>query len=191
MLPCSFHVAPAAAATTSAGGASDDNLRILCLRITAKDQKHHADVDRLAGRVKYSNTLGGAMYPGGMLSYRRHVIAILAGVGCALALATSAFAGGSSQQIYRDYAKDGKINGHYTVAQLQAALHDSTAQGYSPQFPSAVRQQIASHGVLAASANTPKRGTLPFTGLDIGLVAGGAVLLLLLGFGLRKVGRAT
>jgi hypothetical protein len=131
------------------------------------------------------------MYPGGMRSYRWRIVTVLAGVGCALALAASAFAGGSSQQIYRDYAKDGKINGHYSVSQLQAALHDATAQGYSPQFPSAVRQQIANHGVLAAAANTPTRSTLPFTGLDIGLVAGGAFVLLLLGFGLRKVGRST
>lgn len=43
-------------------------------------------------------------------------------------------------------------------------------------------------GVAGTQAvNTP--GTLPFTGLDLALIAGGGLLLLLTGWTLRRVGR--
>jgi len=32
-------------------------------------------------------------------------------------------------------------------------------------------------------------GTLPFTGLDLGLILGGGILLVLVGIGLRRLGR--
>ncbi len=42
----------------------------------------------------------------------------------------------------------------------------------------------------SATAARPRRGTeLPFTGLDLKLVAGGGILLLALGFGVRRVSR--
>lgn len=40
------------------------------------------------------------------------------------------------------------------------------------------------------SAAKPSSGTLPFTGLDLGLVAGGAMLLVLAGFAIRRSGRS-
>ncbi|HEY8775093.1 MAG TPA: hypothetical protein VIM23_11680 [Gaiellaceae bacterium] len=44
-----------------------------------------------------------------------------------------------------------------------------------------VQQGVAGQGV--------KAGTLPFTGLDLGLVVGGGMLLLLTGWTLRRAGR--
>jgi|1186.fasta_scaffold91012_2 hypothetical protein len=120
-------------------------------------------------------------------------LAILAvAIASALAIATAASAGGSSQQIYNDYAKDGQINGHYSVAQLQSALHDSIAQGYPrANYHSAVQQQMAGVAGVQATQTPTQSGALPFTGLDVGVVVGVALLLIALGYGLRRAGRST
>jgi len=49
-----------------------------------------------------------------------------------------------------------------------------------------VDQQVGSAG----DAGDVVTGTLPFTGLDLALLAAGATFLLLLGWGFRRLGRA-
>lgn len=46
-------------------------------------------------------------------------------------------------------------------------------------------------GVSGTPAQETVSGTLPFTGLDLGLIVAAAVLLVVLGFGLRRIGRRT
>jgi hypothetical protein len=93
-------------------------------------------------------------------------------------------AAATSRQIYADFAAHGKIQGHYSRAQLETALKDALAEGYgrpaSAGVRSAVEQQL----------NTPAAaGALPFTGADLTLIALGGGVLLGLGGTLRRVGR--
>jgi hypothetical protein len=69
----------------------------------------------------------------------------------------------------------------YTKPQLEAALKDAIAQGYAPTSGVAsARHDLARTRVAAA---------LPFTGVDLGLIAAGGGALLLLGGGLRRLGQ--
>jgi hypothetical protein len=97
--------------------------------------------------------------------------------------AAPAALGATPQQIYRDYKDNGRLDHTYSQADLQRALRDAALQGY-PR----VGVQGAVEQALGARAVKPKGG-LPFTGLDLALLAAGGGLLLVAGAGLRKVGR--
>jgi hypothetical protein len=111
----------------------------------------------------------------------------------------------SPRQIYRDFADNGRLDGTYSRADLQRALQDAAVQGYGQPnvvvtMRPAVQQQLRHSGVAGAQATKtqtqthPLRaqaaaaGTLPFTGLDVALIAIGGGGLLLLGGGLRRLG---
>ena len=49
-----------------------------------------------------------------------------------------------------------------------------------------VQHAVQSHGTLAATAQS---GTLPFTGLSLGLIVGAALLLVAVGVVMRRAGR--
>jgi hypothetical protein len=98
--------------------------------------------------------------------------------------ATPAALGATPQQIYRDYADNGRLDHQYTKADLQRALRDAALQGYPHVgVQGAVQQALGAQAVKA-------KGGLPFTGLDLGLMAAGGALLLAAGTGLRRLGRA-
>jgi hypothetical protein len=102
-------------------------------------------------------------------------------------LALPATAGATApRQIYADFAAHGKLQGHYTRSQLEAALRDAIAEGYAPTRSSGVKAAVYQqlHATPAAAG-----GTLPFTGADLTLIALGGGGLLLLGGGLRRLGR--
>ncbi|MGZ4256572.1 MAG: hypothetical protein ACXVRE_02275 [Gaiellaceae bacterium] len=104
----------------------------------------------------------------------------------AVAIAPAALAAGATpQQIQRDYALHGKLTQTYSRADLQRAQRDTALQGYPH-----VGVQGAVAQALGAQAVKPTSGGLPFTGLDLTLMAAGGALLLATGVGLRKVGRA-
>jgi hypothetical protein len=127
----------------------------------------------------------------------------------ALALIGAAGAGAATpRQIYSDYADNGRLDGHYSKADLQAALNDALIEGYGGAsggaLGPAVQKALSGRptaGVLGArhakqaSAAAPlavaSRSTLPFTGIDLALIAVGGGLLLLVGGGLRRAGRRT
>jgi len=92
--------------------------------------------------------------------------------------------GATPQQIYRDYADNGRLDAKYSQADLQRAQKDSALQGYPH-----VGVQGAVEQALGAQA-VKSKGGLPFTGLDLALLAAGGGLLLVAGTGLRKFGRA-
>lgn len=102
----------------------------------------------------------------------------------ALALGAVPAMGATPQQIYRDYADNGRLDHKYSQADLQRAQRDAALQGY-PRVgvQGAVEQALGAQGVKAS-------GGLPFTGLDLALLAAGGALLLIAGTGLRKFGKA-
>jgi len=101
----------------------------------------------------------------------------------ALALGAGSALGATPQQIYRDYADNGRLDHKYSQADLQRALRDAALQGYpSVGVQGAVEQAL---GARAVKTN----GGLPFTGLDLALLGAGGALLLVAGTGLRKLGR--
>ena len=128
----------------------------------------------------------------------------------AAVIAASGALAATPQEIYRDYADNGRLDGKYTPADLQSALKNAAVQQYggsgSEGLPPAVEEEIddstsggTSGGTTTggtaggqASSGTPPvqaSGGLPFTGLDLGLIAAGALGLILLGTALRRVAK--
>jgi hypothetical protein len=88
------------------------------------------------------------------------------------------------QQIYRDYAQHGRLTHNYSRSDLNRALRDASLQGYPRAgVQGAVQQALGAQAVKS-------RGGLPFTGLDLAVMAAGGALLLVAGTGLRTLGRA-
>lgn len=125
---------------------------------------------------------------------------------------SSAFAATPSE-IAKDLA-DGKLDGTYSQQELANYLKNATLQGYppAPQPPGgeAPANPPASGGVAGAQSPPPagsqgpaggvqgeqsplgetqQVGSLPFTGVDLMLLAAGGAALLLIGLGARRVGR--
>ena len=92
--------------------------------------------------------------------------------------------GATPQRIYRDYADNGRLDHKYSQADLRRAQRDAVSQGYPKVgVEGAVAQALAAQPVKA-------KGSLPFTGLDLALMAVGGGMLLAVGTGLRKLARA-
>src|SRR5437868_12738579 len=100
----------------------------------------------------------------------------LAAASAALSLAGGAFAA-TPQQIYRD-AADGKLNHHYSPADLRRAAHNATLSGYGNQVINIIIKNVNKqvftppkmhmHGPPPVpSHHVPPQGTLPFTGSDL------------------------
>ncbi|HSC49585.1 MAG TPA: hypothetical protein VLD16_04910, partial [Gaiellaceae bacterium] len=107
-------------------------------------------------------------------------------VACALAAAIVAPAalGATPQQIYGDYARDGRLDQRYSAADLRRALGNAALQGYPRVgFKGAVEQALGAQAVQT-------RGGLPFTGLDLALIGAGGAVLLVSGATLVRLGRA-
>lgn len=100
-----------------------------------------------------------------------------------LCVCGTAFAA-TPQDIYNDYAKDGKLDGTYTSAELNAYLNDATLHQYPPDAGKVKSLDALVRGLLSS------RNQYPFTGTDIALVAAGVVALLGVGLGLRRLSHA-
>jgi hypothetical protein len=105
----------------------------------------------------------------------------------------------SPTQVYRDYEDNGRLDGRYSIAELQAALRNPAVQGYgSPTIVPGMKREVQrklgeQHGNLnTTNLNTTvqKSGGLPFTGFDLALLTVGGAILLSVGVGLRRVARA-
>ena len=108
-------------------------------------------------------------------------------VSAAAMIAASGALAASPQQIYRDYADNGRLDGKYKPADLERALNNAVVQAYGHDkqkgLKPAVKKQVKSPTVVKVS------GGLPFTGLDLSLIVVGALGLVLLGGALRRVAR--
>jgi opacity protein-like surface antigen len=111
-------------------------------------------------------------------------LAVWGVMACAVLALAGVAQAATPQQIYKDYADNGRLDHKYSQADLQRAQRDAALQGY-PRVgvQGAVQQALGAQGVKA-------NGGLPFTGLDLALLAAGGGLLLVAGTGLRKLGKA-
>ena len=135
------------------------------------------------------------------MSRARAQAAVIVLFAAALIVAPGALAT-SPQTIYRDYADNGRLDGTYSASDLQRALDNAVVQAYGKDkqkgLKPAVEKQI--NGTKGSQSNNgqaggtspaavKQSGGLPFTGLDLGLIALGALGLILLGAALRRVAR--
>jgi hypothetical protein len=125
---------------------------------------------------------------------RGRIITAVTAFAAAVAVGAPSALAATPQQIYNDYAKHGKLTGHYSKADLERALHDAVIQGYKPatSVAPAIKKKISQPSSGVAGANLPaakKQGALPFTGLDLALMTVGGFSLLLLGGALRRFAR--
>lgn len=114
---------------------------------------------------------------------------MIRGIVVALAAVTLlAFAGPASaaspQTIYRDLADNGRLDRHYSKRDINRALHS----------PSLRRYQLGSRAPQSTTtpllpAPTEKAKAIPFTGIDVALLAAVGGPLLLLGAGLGRIVR--
>ena len=105
--------------------------------------------------------------------------------------------GGSPAVIARDLS-DGVLNGTYSHAQLQRYFRDATQQGYPTVTTTGSNAGGAVAGTnkesggqqpIAVIPATKAKGTLPFTGAQLGLFAIVGIALVAMGFLLRNTAR--
>jgi len=119
---------------------------------------------------------------------RARITAVLLGSLAALLIGGSAAFAATPRQIYNDYVQHGHLTHHYSQADLHRALTSTLMMGYGHGH----------HGMqvpppppppTTPPPTTPPPG-LPFTGLDLGLISVGALMLLAFGAGLRRFAKA-
>jgi len=128
-------------------------------------------------------------------------------------IAASGALAATPQDIYRDYADNGRLDGKYSRPDLDRALTNAAIQAYGKPstggLKPAVEEEIkestsggtsgsttggtsgGTSGGQASGGTAPVQssGGLPFTGLDLTLIVLGALGLILLGAALRRVAR--
>lgn len=117
----------------------------------------------------------------------------LAGVGAvaaAVLLAAPGALAATPREIYKDYADNGRLDKSYSRADLQAALKNALLQEYEKPEQGGLESEINERVSQPSGVAGARRiGALPFTGVDLALMAFGGGLLLLLGAGLRRFAR--
>jgi hypothetical protein len=132
--------------------------------------------------------------------------AVIALSAAALVAAPGAFSA-TPQEIYRDYADNGQLDKQYSPADLERVLKNAAIQQYGPgTVGGGLEPEVEEEsdtpttggstpggtaGGQAGGGTSPVQtsGGLPFTGLDLSLIAAGALGLILLGAALRRVAR--
>ncbi len=119
----------------------------------------------------------------------RFILPLVALALCVMPAAALATSGGTTAAIVSDVAKDGKVDGHYTSAQLKSALNSPLLRQYGGQ---GAVESVLTKSKPAKTAAAPATGpadNLPFTGADVFLfvIVGGG--LLAAGLVLRRFGR--
>src|SRR5262245_38580603 len=93
-----------------------------------------------------------------------------------------------SQRVFADLADNGRLDGEYTRAQIDRALHTPSLRGYEqPESPTIRRP--ASVRPAAPSAEGGRGLSLPFSGIDLALLAVVGAPILLLGASLGRFAR--
>jgi len=87
-------------------------------------------------------------------------------------------------EIYDDYAADGDLDGTYSDADLQAYLDDPLVDQYGD--PATVAELDA----LVTSMLEDDQNDFPMTGAELALMALGAIALVGVGFGIRRMARS-
>ncbi len=89
----------------------------------------------------------------------------------------------TAQDIYNDYAGNGKLDGTYTNEELRAYLNDATVAQYAD---TATKGEL---DTLVTSMLNKHRGEFPFTGMELGMFLLGAAVLVGSGVALRRATR--
>ena len=113
-------------------------------------------------------------------------------IGAALLLAgasTAATPQQVSQRIFADLADNGVLDGKYTPAQIDRALHTPSLRGYEQPPRSAPVRRPAAIRSEAPSAQGGRGLSLPFSGIDLALLAVVGAPILLLGASLGRLAR--
>jgi hypothetical protein len=125
----------------------------------------------------------------------RALVGLLAAAATAALLVVPALAATPSQ-IYKDYADNGQLDGRYSQADLQRALHDASVEGYgSPVVIIKMKTRPPTRGGVQGGKTTtgttpvPRGGGLPFTGAQLGLFTVIGLALVASGVLLRLTGR--
>ena len=114
------------------------------------------------------------------------------GAGIALLLAGGATAATPqqvSQKIFADLADNGRLDGNYTRAEIDRALHTPSLRGYEQASPPATIRRPASVRPEMPSAERGRGLSLPFSGIDLALLAVVGAPILLLGASLGRFAR--
>jgi len=91
----------------------------------------------------------------------------------------------TSQRIFSDLADNGRLDGHYTRAQINSALHTPSLRGYDRTQPA--RKLTSAH--RSSLPGSSAEGPLPFSALDFALFAAVGGPLLLFGGSLGRLAR--
>jgi hypothetical protein len=91
----------------------------------------------------------------------------------------------TSQRIFADLADNGRLDGKYTRAQIDQALHTPSLRGY--EQPPPIRRPASVR--VEASAEGGRGLSLPFSGIDLALLAVVGAPILLLGASLGRFAR--
>ena len=108
-------------------------------------------------------------------------------VGAVLLLAGAATAATPqqiSQRIFADLADNGRLDGKYTRAQIDRALHTPSLRGYEEARPT---RKPTSVRAQAPSAEGGRGVSLPFSGIDLALLGAVGAPILLLGASLGRL----
>ena len=120
----------------------------------------------------------------------RFIRGVCAVAAAALVAVPAAFAA-SPQEIYQDYADNGRLDAQYSRADLERAVKDTTLQAYKPT----TRPDASSlAGTETASERPPitttrRSSSLPFTGTELGIFTFVGLALVASGFLLRLSAR--
>jgi hypothetical protein len=93
-----------------------------------------------------------------------------------------------SQRIFADLADNGRLDGNWSDAQVNRALHTPSLKDYEGPGHGGSKAQ-ARPAPRALPAARDERGTLPFSGLDLALLGGVGGPLLLIGASLGRLAR--
>jgi hypothetical protein len=119
----------------------------------------------------------------------RFILPLVALALCVMPAMALAASGGATQAIIKDVAKDGKVNGHYTNAQLKSALKSPLLRQYGGEGAvESILTRTKPKTVKATPATGPSNN-LPFTGADVLLFVGVGGGLVAAGLVLRRFGR--
>jgi hypothetical protein len=111
-------------------------------------------------------------------------VALIAIATVVLVLAISGVAlAATPQDIYDDYADNGKLDGTYTDEELQAYLNDSLIDQYGNP------DTVAELDALVTRLLTNQDDEFPMTGAQLALIGVGALALVGVGLGLRRLAR--
>ena len=90
----------------------------------------------------------------------------------------------TSQDVYKDFNDNGKLDGSYSATELRAYLNNATLHQYPPDSSKVRSLDSLVRGLLSV------RTRFPFTGAEIAFAAVGVLALLGSGLGLRQLAKA-